>query len=152
MVEVSNTSNRDQNNFSINLDCKKLYSIINSQEIIQYPCSYRMVWSFKEDVAIPIILRVLPLKCGHKHISLWAEISSPVPQCLALHQITVEATAFNPCKDRYYGQLGTPVKCTEILKFSEEERCTRCQVAFNKLMLQMHAFYCKQVQINIKTY
>ena len=149
---MSSTSNPEENNFSINLDCKKLYSLINSKDITQYPCSFRMTWSFQENVTIPIILRILPLKCGGKHISLWTEITSPVPQCLALHQITVEATAYNPCKDRNYGQLGAPVRCTE--KFSEAcaERYSRCQLAFNKLMLQMHAFYCKQVQIDIKTY
>ena len=148
MVEVSNTSDPEQNNFSINLDCKKLYSIINSRETIQYPCIFRTTWSFSNNTTVPIILRILPLKCGGKHISLWAEISSPVPQCLPLDQITVEATAYNP----YCGQLGRSVRCTENLKFIETEQCSRCQVSFDKLMLQMHTFYCKQIQIDIKSY
>lgn len=148
----TDTSHPEQNSFSINLDCKKLYYIINSREMIQYPCTFRMTWSFSNNMTLPIILRILPLKCGGRHISLWAEISSPVPQCLPLHQITVEAMAYNPCKGRICGQLGRSVRCTENLKFSETERCSRCQVSFNKLMLQMHAFYCKRIQIDIKSY
>ena len=145
----NSSSNREQNNFSINLDCRKLYSIISSQEIIQYPCSFRTTLSFKENVTIPIILRILPLKCGGKHISLWAEISSPVPQCLPLHQITVEAIAYNPSKDRSYGRLGEPVRCTEKFSDVHSKRAMLCQLAF---MLKMNAFYNKQVQIDIKTY
>lgn len=144
----------EQNSFSINFDCKMLYSLIKpeSVDVELYPRYFKMIIPIEDSVNIPIVLKLLPLKTSAKHISIWAEITAPIPQSSTLGQITIEATAFNPSKGRDCGQLGDPVRRTEQVKRFDTAACDEAywRLVLEEVVLEMFAFYCKQVQIDIK--
>ena len=153
------TSGIEQDNFSIDLDCNTLYSLIKCKEISPYPRDFNVILHIQEKGTIPITMKVLPVKAGGKHISLWAEINETVEHSFVGGSITIEATAYNPNKNRDYGRLGETVWCSELLPAKiidatvpSSNEAAHWGLSLEKLMLELHAFYCSQVQIDIKMY
>ena len=133
----------ERNRFSINLDGRELYSIIKNQVVTLYRSKISV--ETRESILIPLTLLILPFKPGDKYMMMWAETANPF--AAAASEITIEATAFKPSKDRssQYGRLGNPVRCSGSLR----EHAGQFLV-LDKLVLQMHAFYCSEVSIDIK--
>ena len=132
----------EQNRFSINLDGRELYSIIKNQVVTLYRSKISV--ETRESILIPLTLLILPFKPGDKYMMMWAETANPIA---AASEITIEATAFKPSKDRssQYGRLGHPVRCSGSMR-----EHTGQFLVLDKLVLQMHAFYCSEVSIDIK--
>lgn len=150
-------SSSEQNSFSILLDGEKLYSIIKSKKIQLYPSNFKLTMRVDENILIPIVMKILPHKSEGRYVSIWAEIATPIEQSFAAGEVTIEAAAFNPHKDRDYGRLGNPVRHTELLSMdklnavSVVRKAVVWRITLEKVMLEMQAFYCQQVQIDIKT-
>ena len=147
------TNGIEQDNFSINLNCNTLYSIIKNKET----SDFNVTLHIQEKGTIPITMKVLPVKAGGKHMS------SPFGR-RSMHQlfvggsITIEATVYNPNKncDLVYGRLGEMVWSSELLPaktldavVTSSNEAAQWGLSLEKLMLEMHVFYCSQIQIDI---
>ena len=119
----------------IQLDSALLYSIIKEGSVGKpYPQAFKTTLPVSV-CEFAVLLKVFPFMSRSEHISVWAEVTTPLQ---ANGQITVKVTAFDPRKDE---KLGCTVVGTEKLKHSDLDNCKKAKFSLNQVMLHMFAFY-----------
>ena len=117
-----------------------------------YPINFKVPLKDNKNKTIPIVMKILPFKSGKGHISVCAEISSPIEQLSTDSHMTIQAAAFN----HTFGCLGDAIARSKPLSVHKLDTGKVYKDALilrhtlQQVMLEMHAFYCKRVQIDVQ--